>query len=299
MRTSQTSSSPKRDNVTSFHTFIGRLWWRLPDGMRARLHRFAFTARLKRAFSRFSGYIDAAGQYGLLRGPRIWRRIQHATEAATYPVPGAQHQVAIRPDTEDADVFRSVFLRHECRVPGTMARPPRVIVDGGAYVGYSTVYYALAWPEARVIAVEPEPRNLAQLHTNTKALPNVTVIHGAIWHRHERLHIENPDAASYSFRMSPASGESEGVQAFTVPDLMALAGTDVIDILKLDIEGAEREVFEHAESWIRQAGILCVEVHDRYKPGCTAAFLNAVKTGSFRLLVEHGEKLVAQQTIAQ
>ncbi len=50
---------------------------------------------------------------------------------------------------------------------------------------------------------------------------------------------------------------------------------------------------------IRQTGMLCVEVHDRYNSGCTAAFLDAVKTGFFRLLVEHGEKLVAQQAITR
>ncbi len=282
--------------MASLYTVIGRLWWRLPEGVRVRLHRLALTARLKRAFSRLSGYVDAAGKYGPLRGPRIWRRIQGAAEEAPYPVPGSRHRVTIRPGTEDADVFRSVFLRDECRVPASPARPPRVIVDGGAYVGYSTAYYALAYPEARIIAVEPEPNNLAQLRANTKDLPNVTVVHGAIWHRRERLHIENPGAASYSFRMTPDTAGAEFVQAFTIPDLMALAETDFIDILKLDIEGAEREVFQHAGPWIRQTGILCVEVHDRYKPGCSAALLDAIKTGSFRLVVEHGEKLVAQQT---
>ena len=271
----------------------GRLWWRIPAPLRARLHRCSLTGRLKKGFSRLAGYVDAAAQYGPLRGPRLWHRIHRISHDEMFPVPRSTHRVVVRPQTEDTDVFRSVFLRDECRVPARPHRTPRLIVDAGAYVGYSTVYYAQAFPEARILAIEPEPGNFAQLQTNTRDLENVTLLQGALWYRNETLNILNPEAASYSFRM--ASGEQGGIRAYTIPDLMALAETDYVDILKLDIEGAEREVFQHADAWIRHIGIICVEIHDRYNPGCTDAFLTAIKAGGHRLLIEHGEKLVAQQ----
>ena len=53
---------------------------------------------------------------------------------------------------------------------------------------------------------------------------------------------------------------------------MSRYGIEFIDILKLDIEGAELEVFETSESWIGKVGMLAVETHDRFRPGCSKAF---------------------------
>jgi hypothetical protein len=54
---------------------------------------------------------------------------------------------------------------------------------------------------------------------------------------------------------------------------------DYIDILKVDIEGAEKEIFSGSPSWINHVGVLIVELHDRLKAGCSRSFFNA--TNSF------------------
>ena len=57
--------------------------------------------------------------------------------------------------------------------------------------------------------------------------------------------------------------------AITVQDILAQSGAARIDLLKLDIEGAERELFSDAcEEWLPKVGTLVVELHDRYVPGC-------------------------------
>jgi hypothetical protein len=50
-------------------------------------------------------------------------------------------------------------------------------------------------------------------------------------------------------------------------------GVEHIDILKLDIEGAERELFNlGAEAWLGAVGQIIIELHDRFVPGCAFAF---------------------------
>jgi hypothetical protein len=58
----------------------------------------------------------------------------------------------------------------------------------------------------------------------------------------------------------------------TVDTIMKEQGIDHIDILKIDIEGAEREVFRDPSSWIGKVDALIVELHEPMKPGCNRSF---------------------------
>jgi hypothetical protein len=49
-----------------------------------------------------------------------------------------------------------------------------------------------------------------------------------------------------------------------------------IDLLKIDIEGAEKEVFEVCD-WMGDVHSLMIELHDRFKPGCSEAVAPAVE----------------------
>lgn len=65
---------------------------------------------------------------------------------------------------------------------------------------------------------------------------------------------------------------------------------DTIDLLKVDIEGSEKELFAAADSWIGQVDAICLELHDRFKPGCSRAFYQAV--GDFRTEFRLGEDVL-------
>ena len=68
--------------------------------------------------------------------------------------------------------------------------------------------------------------------------------------------------------------------------------TDLVDILKIDIEGSEKEIFEQGfEEWLPFTKILIVETHDRYKQGSSKAVLKAVSAYNFSLEVS-GENLI-------
>jgi hypothetical protein len=72
--------------------------------------------------------------------------------------------------------------------------------------------------------------------------------------------------------------------------LMAETGTQNIDLLKVDIEGAEVEVFSTASTWIDRTEAICIELHDRFRAGCAGAFLSAV--GDFPDRIGSGEYLL-------
>jgi FkbM family methyltransferase len=94
-----------------------------------------------------------------------------------------------RADTSDLAAFRHVFDgAYDFELP----TKPRLILDLGANVGYASVYFSLRHPTARVIAVEPEPSNVALLRQNVAALPGVDVVEGAVWPHSGRLSLQDP-----------------------------------------------------------------------------------------------------------
>jgi hypothetical protein len=62
-----------------------------------------------------------------------------------------------------------------------------------------------------------------------------------------------------------------------------------------DIEGAEREVFEAADDWISKTDVIIVELHERFRPGCEAAFLNAARRFRFEITQRNTYNIVAQR----
>jgi hypothetical protein len=70
-------------------------------------------------------------------------------------------------------------------------------------------------------------------------------------------------------------------RAISMRTLMSEMRMPSVDLLKVDIEGAEREVFENCD-WMQDIRCLMIELHDRFRPGCTEA-VNSVMQGFRRL----------------
>lgn len=186
-----------------------------------------------------------------------------------------QPRPLVRYGTSDVHVYRQLHDRDEYSV--SLARPPSLIVDCGAHIGLISRFFATAFPEATVVAVEPNLENFKLLEKNTGHLPNVRPVNAALVGAGGRVKIENPEADTWMFRTAPADDHEDGIPGLTVADLLERAGGDRIDILKLDVEGSEREVFSiGTEAWIDAVDVLLIETHDRFLPGCSRSLYGAV-----------------------
>ena len=158
--------------------------------------------------------------------------------------------------------------------------PPRLIVDGGANVGYVSLYFANRYPGARIVAVEPDPENCELFRMNCAAYPNIELVEAALWPTRAHLIIDNPDHLSWGFRVaevpSPMDRSFEGV---TVGDILERHGEMRVDLLKLDVEGSEERLFSSGhENWIGRVEKMLVEVHGK---GPREAVLAATKAYGF------------------
>lgn len=221
--------------------------------------------------------------FGALAGPRTWLRFKLARRPLSVRVRGQPAALIVRPHTSDVWTFEKIFISREYDIP-LLRESPRTILDVGANVGYASAYFAARYPEARIIAIEPEPKNCELLRRNTSAFPNVTVVQAALWPVTGDVSIANPDAEPWAFRISqPGEGSGAAVRAITIPQILEEQGIDRVDVLKLDIEGAEKEVFQSgAELWLGRINVLIVELHDWLREGCGQAFYRATSQHPFK-----------------
>lgn len=213
-------------------------------------------------------------------------------------VPGITHPVSIRIGTTDLATFKQVLVERHYEFD--KPESPRFIVDAGANIGLASVYFANRYPHAKIVSIEPEASNYEMLKKNTAAYPQITPLQAALWRENENLFLFDSGHGNHGFQVGDEQrGVNErlgGTPGLTVDAIMRDAAQTRVDLLKIDIEGAEREVMSSAADWIDQVGVLMIELHDDIKPGCSDAFRNA--TRHFSEEVVKGETIMCHAATA-
>ena len=112
---------------------------------------------------------------------------------------------------------------------------------------------------------------------------SVTLRQAALWNECTTLQVCDSSVEKWLFSVEPAVLPSAtAVTGITVSDILRETGRRRIDILKLDIEGAERELFStSSEDWLPFVRLIVIELHDRFKVGCSEAFYKRISQKPF------------------
>jgi FkbM family methyltransferase len=206
---------------------------------------------------------------------------------ASVRLPGYEFPVHFRPRTSDPDVIEQVFVRQEYACVAGLAEV-RTILDCGANIGCTAFYLLHAYPDAEVVVVEPDEANLRICRLNLAPFgERVRFLQAGVWPRAEPLRVERGkfrDGRAWSYQVRPCrSGQRPDMTGIPLRDLVSMLPSGV-DLLKIDIEGAERGVFEALESdALERVRNIAIELHDE---ACERAFDRALETYS-------GERMVA------
>ena len=152
-----------------------------------------------------------------------------------------------------------------------LSNPQPTILDAGAHIGLSTLYFKQLYPQAKIIALEPLAENAYFLEKNIfeNQLTTVQTVHVALAEQTGAMQIHYDSTEEQWF--SSASlfvGAWNGAQKTatrTVPTLTlsSLLKEQHFDLIKLDIEGAELAVLNTSRAMLRAADNYLIEVHDR------------------------------------
>jgi len=180
--------------------------------------------------------------------------------------------------SSDLDVMKQIWEAEEyAPVVASIRRylstedVPLRIIDAGANVGYTTLYLKNAFPNAHIISLEPEDSNFRQLTRNISInqLANVTAIQAGLWKRKAHLQVGSDfrDHREWSFHVEEVDSPS-GLKGYSVLDIMQQQNWAEVDLLKIDIEGAERYIFENADlarEALKSTRLIAIEIHDEFK----------------------------------
>lgn len=220
--------------------------------------------------------------FGLRTGLQAARMHGQPSDPVRIQLDGVSHPLWARAGTSDAATFDEVFLSKEYNLPFPDFEPTHIL-DLGANVGYASVYFAARWPAARILAVEPSPQNLALLEKNAQPWGRITTVQAAVWSHATTMQIANPGDEANAFRMTEMAGSmQEKIPAYTISQFIDQLGCSRLSLLKMDVEGAEAEIFEADVSWLDQVDVMVVELHDRLVPKCAMALNNALQGRRYR-----------------
>ena len=211
-------------------------------------------------------------RFGLLPSLRAYVELQRNDDMGRAPNPLTGQSLFLRPGTTDQDVYDEIFVEQEYDLP---IADPRFIIDAGAHIGLSAVFFADKYPQATVVAIEPEPSNFAILERNAKDHPGIKPISAGLWSRKTHLRIKDSDVPTWSFCVTE-DPSGVGIPALSILDILDRFNVTQIDVLKMDIEGSEVEVLNNALPWMDAVKVLIIELHDRFRPGCTEALERAL-----------------------
>jgi FkbM family methyltransferase len=219
--------------------------------------------------------VCATAAFRVLGYPRLLR---------TTP-PGSKSPVYLRMDTSDFCAYYDVLIAKSRRYDlEGLTSGPATIVDAGAHIGMASILFARRYPLSKIIAVEPEPSNFALLLKNTSAYKNIVPICAALWREDGEVTLGRSNVHPKGAFQIVENGQTR-VRAVTIDTLMRETGIQSIDILKVDIDGSEREVFDSCD-WIDSVQVIAIELHDRVRAGCRSTVEAAAR--DFRT-VERGE----------
>lgn len=145
------------------------------------------------------------------------------------------------------------------------------IIDAGSNIGLTSLYFLDYFKQINLISVEPEKENFKVLQSNLQNIPTnckAEQINGGIWSSDTFLKIVRDfrDQSDWSFRVEETNNPND-IKAYSINTLMKKNSWDCIDILKIDIEGSEKQIFDLQNSdvsFLSKTKCIAIEIHDEF-----------------------------------
>lgn len=165
------------------------------------------------------------------------------------------------------------------------------IIDCGSNIGMSVLYLKLNYPEANIEAFEPDTENFKLLSKNTEAwgFNNINIHNSAIWVHNDSIQFVNEgDLGSKISLNDNQKGNTKSIKSVRLNDML----NENIDLLKIDIEGAEFEVIKDCKENLKNVSNLFLEYHGRFQDGPTLlALFQIIESAGFKFYIKEAANL--------
>ncbi len=247
-------------------------------------------------------------RFGFFHGLRllfqIERRLPHkSNRLREYKLPYFSAPVYLRDTVADHSIFWQCLVIEQydfSRFPQArrlqqayedVKRSNRpLIIDCGGNVGLAAVWFAEKFPDAIIYTVEPDKGNIEILERNTAHFGDrIRILHGGVSNESGHLRIINPESGSAAFRVEHTHERSlvNDIDAYTIDSICELADVDRPFIVKIDIEGAQKDLFSDNAFWVKNTHLISLELDDWLMPwqGTSRTFFSCISRYAFDYLL--------------
>ncbi len=206
--------------------------------------------------------------------------------------------ITLRPGNSDAATFHQVFIdkTYDCAQFPQYDRAmlayhaclkndkKPLIIDAGANVGAASLWFAKQFPEALIIAIEPDPRSAKICRKNIANYANIQLIEAAIGAEEGQVTLTCTDKGWETQCERHHEGD---VKVVTINALIEAQKNANLFLVKIDIEGFESDLFTQNLEWLNQASVIMIEPHDWLLPAkyTSQSMLKAVSSIQSEVLI--------------
>jgi FkbM family methyltransferase len=208
----------------------------------------------------------------------------------TEAVVGGQ-KLILRTFSSDLHVAADVFSKLEFK--DVHLENPKHIIDAGANIGATSIYFSIKYPKAIIYAIEPELDTFDILSRNCQNFPNIVPINAALVGKDRVAKLYGTGGGFWGYSLLPLGGNSIEIQGVSINTLIEKYEIPRLDLLKMDIEGGEEEIMGCPEKWIQKTQSILIEIHDGVTAGASRSFYLATRDWS--RFTKMGEKIFASK----
>lgn len=223
-----------------------------------RLLRALLPSKIFAISSKLADVVSSIRYFGFQQFKILFGKTNRNTPTNEIAVKRLGSKITFRPNSTDVGTIIQTLARAEWG--HYILNDVENILDAGAYIGDSALYFADRHPKANIVCLEPNVDNYKLLTLNTRHLgEKITLLQNGLWHTQQSLRF---NGAFTSGRLVMSSEESAPlISSVSVASLLTTMNIDRFDIVKLDIEGAELEVLSKENCWLKSTRVLLVEYH--------------------------------------
>lgn len=197
----------------------------------------------------------------------------------------------------DVYVLDQIFIKKEYEVVSTLIElnsnynQDITIIDAGANVGYTSIYFNQQLQNPKIFAIEPSPENAKYFTSNVEVNKELSI---KLYENALSPNLDERFAIDRSFRdgkdwsITTNQSENGDIKGISIDYIIQENNLDFITLLKIDIEGAERFIFKKDNdlTFLKKTKILALEIHDEFN--IRLGIYEILKENNF-ILFESGE----------
>jgi FkbM family methyltransferase len=223
-------------------------------------------------------------RFGIFKGNIFFFKRFIAKHLYCFKYSEFKYPVYLRSKSSDFKIFTEIFIENEYEFKN--ASIPEIIIDCGANIGLASIYFKNKYPDVKIFAIEPDKNNFEILKKNTELYKDIICINAAVWNQKAYISLNDINLEECAYRTYESTeNDVHLVNSITINNIIDKYNLTKIDILKIDVEGAEKEIFSNNyKSFLDITEMIMIELHDLINPGSSENFFKALINYKFRLI---------------